>query len=281
MKIHIGLPERRRRNLGSDWTVFPESSRSSKILTIVFIYFAITIIYVTYVVVISKAFGSRPPAIINMIFSSKIMYIAPLFLLMVLLHEIVHMVFFPNFPNMENCVVGVWPARGIAFVSTEAEMSRNRLIGIHLAPLCIISIIPLSIIPMLPMDLNLIHLLAMLNAYCCIFDIYGSLELLRKMPREAILAIDGTRWFYRIPNKDNSVSETNKGDKFKFKFKYGVLLWGGIASLIYILILAIFFSHTISAIGYFIIIACYMVTGYFVVGEFFWWLINKRRNKSR
>lgn len=67
---------------------------------------------------------------------------AYLFLLVIPIHELFHLM---CFPNPRNAVIGFMPKKLIFFVTTVDEFSKRRLVATVLMPLIIITIIPFAI----------------------------------------------------------------------------------------------------------------------------------------
>ena len=66
-----------------------------------------------------------------------------------------------------------------------------------------------------------------------------------------------------------NTSEDKKSEGI-FKFKYGMLLWGIITSIVYLVVSHQFFNMPLTPIHIAISICVFFLIGYFFVGAIFW-----------
>lgn len=115
--------------------------------------------------------------------------------LLMLIHELLHLVFVPNFPRSDKTRLGLTYAG--AYVVTEEIMTRKRFGLIGLGPFVIVSLA-------LPLILGLAGLLspglivlALLNAMGSSVDIMGLLFMITQVPRGSVLRCCGWNTFWR------------------------------------------------------------------------------------
>jgi hypothetical protein len=59
-------------------------------------------------------------------------------------HELIHLAAFPR-AGLRHSVAGIWPRRGAAFVQYRRPIARNRFVAVALAPLVLLSLLPLAL----------------------------------------------------------------------------------------------------------------------------------------
>lgn len=108
-----------------------------------------------------------------------------LFLMILTLHEIVHLIYFPS---IKNCIVGISFKKLIFYVTTKDYFTKTRLIIVLLAPLFFLTIAPLFL---------LFFIKSSLLAYIALFNLIGSgvdiLSLIQvlKLPKNHIIMFNG------------------------------------------------------------------------------------------
>ena len=112
----------------------------------------------------------------------------------IIIHELLHLVFIPNFTRSSKTFVGLTLHGG--FVITEEEIAKSRYILISIAPFLIGSII-------LPFSLGIfglltppVKLLVLLNAMASSVDILNLLLVLKQVPQNAILINNGPKTYW-------------------------------------------------------------------------------------
>jgi hypothetical protein len=110
-----------------------------------------------------------------------------LLLLIVPAHELVHLLLLPGYRNVS---VGVSVKRMIFFVHTADTLTRSRFLIVLLAPLILLSVLPLIILSVFhdPLFGNI----ALLNLIGSGVDIISAIRISR-FPRQSLLKMDGVK----------------------------------------------------------------------------------------
>lgn len=116
-------------------------------------------------------------------------------IILLIIHELLHLMFIPNFLQSEKTYVGVTIFGG--FVVCEEKLSKVRFICISLAPFVTLSIL-------LPLVLGFAGLLTPLLKFLIIFNAIGSsvdllnlLLVLKQVPNNSVLIGNGTKTYWR------------------------------------------------------------------------------------
>ncbi|WP_139892393.1 DUF3267 domain-containing protein [Bacillus sp. D386] len=136
-------------------------------------------------------FGLTPDAISITINLSSVLSL----IILLILHELLHLIFIPNFTKSEKTYIGLTLFGG--FVLTEEEISKSRYIFITIAPFIIISIIlplVLSSFGLLTMTLKF---LIILNAMGSSVDLLNLLLIIKQVSKNAILKNNGTNTYWK------------------------------------------------------------------------------------
>ncbi|MFS0783442.1 DUF3267 domain-containing protein [Bacillus sp. 1P06AnD] len=137
-------------------------------------------------------FGIKSDAITITINLSIILW---LFLLLVI-HELIHLILIPNFVKSEKTYVGFTLFGG--FVITEEEISKSRYIIITIAPFVIISIIlPLVLSSLGLLTTTTLKFLIILNAMASSVDLLNLLLIIKQVPKNAILKSNGPNTYWK------------------------------------------------------------------------------------
>ncbi|WP_053377379.1 DUF3267 domain-containing protein [Paenibacillus sp. FJAT-27812] len=128
-------------------------------------------------------------------FNFNILFITNIVLLL-LLHELIHLILVPNFLKSPNTGLGIQFFGG--FVFTEEIMSRKRFILISIAPFGVISIIlPLILGAIGCLGPTLIFLM-LLNALGSSVDLLNVWLILFQVPKEAKIMNSGMSTFWKV-----------------------------------------------------------------------------------
>ncbi|KAB8130502.1 DUF3267 domain-containing protein [Gracilibacillus oryzae] len=114
---------------------------------------------------------------------------------LLILHELLHLVFIPNFFTSAKTYVGITPLGG--FVITEEEITKARYILISIAPFLIISIILPFVLSMLGILTTSWKVLIILNAMASSVDIFNLFLIMKQAPKDAILKSNGPSTYWR------------------------------------------------------------------------------------
>ncbi len=112
-------------------------------------------------------------------------------------HEVLHLLCFPNLGLNKETFIGFWPKMFVPYVYYDDALPRNRFILISACPFIIISIIPL-LGSMFTHDLHpLIVAVSYLNGLFCGVDLMGVCLLIRQVPSDAQVRNVGYRGYWK------------------------------------------------------------------------------------
>jgi len=116
-------------------------------------------------------------------------------ILLVIFHELLHLIFIPNFIASKKTYVGLTLLGG--FVVTEEEIERARFILITLAPFLIISVILPVILGLFGLLTSALKLLILLNAMASSVDMLNLLLVIKQVPNKAMLKNNGSKTYWK------------------------------------------------------------------------------------
>jgi len=116
-------------------------------------------------------------------------------LFLVIFHELLHLVFIPNFLRSNKTYIGLTLFGG--FVVSEEEISRARYIVITIAPFIIISVLLPIILGALGLLTPLLKFLIVLNAMSSSVDLLNLLLIVKQVPRNASLINNGHKTYWK------------------------------------------------------------------------------------
>jgi hypothetical protein len=115
--------------------------------------------------------------------------------LLLMLHELLHLIFIPNFSKSKKTYVGVTLFGG--FVATEEEILKSRYIFITIAPFIIISIILPFILGFLGLLTPTLKFLIILNSMASSVDLFNLLLIIKQVPNHTILKNNGPYTYWK------------------------------------------------------------------------------------
>lgn len=118
-----------------------------------------------------------------------------LLVLLVLLHEILHLIFIPNIIKSEKTLIGFTLFGG--FVTTEEEISKSRYILITATPFIIISIILPLMLSFFGLLTSSLKFLILLNSIASSVDILNLLIILKQVPKKGIIKSNGPKTYWK------------------------------------------------------------------------------------
>jgi hypothetical protein len=118
-----------------------------------------------------------------------------LLVLLLILHELLHLIFIPNFIKSEKTYVGITLFGG--FVTTEEEISKSRYIIIAIAPFMIISVVLPIILGILGLLTPTLKFLIILNSMGSSVDLFNLLLIMKQVPKNAILKSNGSDTYWK------------------------------------------------------------------------------------
>ncbi|MEQ6353373.1 DUF3267 domain-containing protein [Lysinibacillus sp. M3] len=136
-------------------------------------------------------FGFSEGAIIITINFSIILWLV----LLMIIHELLHLMFIPNFMKSKKTFVGLTLFG--AFVITEEEILKSRYIFITVAPFIILSIILPLILSVVGLLTTTLKFLVILNAMGSSVDLLNLLLIMKQVPNNATLTCNGPNTYWK------------------------------------------------------------------------------------
>lgn len=118
-----------------------------------------------------------------------------LIVFLVILHELIHLFFIPNFIKSEKTWIGLTLFGG--FVATEEEISKLRFVFITIAPFFIISILTPLLFSIFGALTTNLKCLILLNSMGSSVDMLTLLLILKQVPPNGILRNNGSRTYWK------------------------------------------------------------------------------------
>lgn len=115
--------------------------------------------------------------------------------LLLIIHEFLHLMFIPNFMKSEKTSVGLTLFG--AFVMTEEKISKARYMFITIAPFIIISVIFPLILSICGLLTTTIKFLIILNSMGSSVDLLNVLLIMKQVPKNATLTSNGANTYWK------------------------------------------------------------------------------------
>lgn len=115
--------------------------------------------------------------------------------LLLIIHELLHLIFIPNFMKSEKTSVGLTLFGG--FVMTEEEISKSRYMFITIAPFIILSIIFPLIFSAFGLLTTTLKFLIILNSMGSSVDLLNLLLIMKQVPKNATLTCNGPNTYWK------------------------------------------------------------------------------------
>ena len=129
-------------------------------------------------------------------FTIRFDYIAYLYLFLIA-HELMHLVFIPNFYRSEKTYVGIKPWGG--FVFTTEKLSKGRFLLISIAPLVVFSILAPIILGLAGLLSGFLLFLIFLNAFSSSVDSLNAVLIAIQVPNGSTIVGNGFETYYSAP----------------------------------------------------------------------------------
>lgn len=122
------------------------------------------------------------------------------FLLALAIHEGVHLIAHPGYGLSKDSVVGIWPARGVAYAHYDGEIGRNRFIVMAALPFVVLSLLPVALFWATGRVNLWLAFLALFNGIGSAFDLVVIAICLRQIPSNGVLRNKGWETYWRARN---------------------------------------------------------------------------------
>lgn len=126
-------------------------------------------------------------------FTIKFRYIIYIYLY-ILLHEIVHLIFIPNFTKSKSTFISVKLWGG--FVYTEETIKKSRYLVITILPFIMLSFVLPFIMTLMGFDPIIILTLSIINSAGSSVDVLSFILLLLQIPKNGVIKNNGMSTFY-------------------------------------------------------------------------------------
>jgi hypothetical protein len=122
---------------------------------------------------------------------------------MFLAHELCHVIGYPRMGFSRHSIIGVWPSKFLGYAAYQGSLRRNRLLGVLLLPMLLMSLLPLAfgtfVRPLPPVA----ALISVFNMLGCGGDVMIAFILLSQVPSQAILRDQGwDSWWKVVPKNE-------------------------------------------------------------------------------
>jgi hypothetical protein len=119
------------------------------------------------------------------------------FVLITVVHELIHAVVHPMTGRSPHTILGFWPSKALFYAHYDGELTRNHFVVILLMPLFVISFLPLMVATLVGTSSGWLAFASTLNALMACVDMLGAGMLLIQIPRTAIVRNQGWRTYWR------------------------------------------------------------------------------------
>ena len=113
------------------------------------------------------------------------------------LHEAFHAMMYPDFGFSDKTIFGFWPKKFVFYSYYDLPLKRDRIITAMLAPLFILTIIPVFLISTLELNNAYLAVIAVLNSIGAAGDIFYSILIFSQLPKNSIVKTDTARVFWK------------------------------------------------------------------------------------
>jgi hypothetical protein len=126
-----------------------------------------------------------------------------LLVLVVIIHELLHLIFIPNFIKSKNTIFGLTWFGG--FAATEDKIIKSRYILITIAPFIIISVILPFILSALGLLTSTFKFLVLINAMASSVDILNLLFIVKQVPKNGVLKSNGPKTYWNVKQSEREI----------------------------------------------------------------------------
>lgn len=120
-----------------------------------------------------------------------------IFVLLLPVHELLHILIHPNWGTSSNSMIGVWPSKGLLYAHYEGEMSRDRFLFVFVMPLLVLGILPTLLLMMIPELLPSLFWLSLFGTVMACGDLVGVAFIVFQVPRSATIRNKGWNTYWK------------------------------------------------------------------------------------
>lgn len=122
------------------------------------------------------------------------------FPVLIMVHELIHAVFYPGYGLSKATLIGCWPSRMLFYAYHDGAVTRNRFLLVFVTPFLLISVLPLLIAAWIRLPEMVTSILAWFSIWNALFacgDVLGFLLILCQVPRRALVRNKSWRTFWQ------------------------------------------------------------------------------------
>ena len=120
-----------------------------------------------------------------------------IFLVLIAVHEFVHMLAHPQAGRSELSVLGCYPRYLLFYAHYHGELSRERFLAVFLMPLLILSVLPLIVAAVFPGCPEWVSWISIVNATMACGDVIGALIIMVQVPGQAQIRNLGWKTYWK------------------------------------------------------------------------------------
>jgi len=128
-----------------------------------------------------------------------LLHLLGVILLIILVHEGIHLLTHPGQGRRRDSILGLWPRRLLVYAHWDGELTRNRFLLILAAPFVCISLLPLAAVGLGLLESSWIGTISLFNGLAACGDVLGVIMIGTQVPASAIVRNKGYyTWWRRV-----------------------------------------------------------------------------------
>lgn len=137
-------------------------------------------------------------ATVDELFPSSYAILAFEFVVLVVVHELLHTLIHPHNGRSESTILGFWPSRLLFYAYYNNVIPRNRFIMVLAFPFLAVSIMPLCLSILLGIRSSVLAFVSVFNGLLSCGDLLGALLVATQIPNTAVARNKGYRTYWKI-----------------------------------------------------------------------------------
>ncbi|MEW6352179.1 MAG: DUF3267 domain-containing protein [Thermodesulfobacteriota bacterium] len=125
-------------------------------------------------------------------------WLVPLFLGLVLLHEMLHALLHPRLATTPDSILGFWPSKVLFYAHYQGTWSKWAFVRCGLGPFFVLSVLPPVICALVGYPSPTLLLLSVVNALASCVDLLGAMFIMWQVPSGGIVRNKGWYTYYRV-----------------------------------------------------------------------------------